>query len=163
MRQRPADEVGASTVATSPSTGRRPGVSINDDNRFFFDALGRGELRFQQCPSCHQITHPPTPMCPACGSFERGTVASSGRGEVYSFIVNHHPQVPGFTYPLVVALVELDEGVRMVTNLVGVAPDEVHIGLPVELEVVVVDGDQVLPLFRPISRPMSTDDGTAAP
>jgi uncharacterized OB-fold protein len=76
-------------------------------------------------------------------------VTSSGRGTVYSYVVVHHPQVPAFDYPLPIAVVELQEGTRLVADLVGVAPDAVRIGMPVAVEFVAVDDELTLPLFRP--------------
>jgi uncharacterized OB-fold protein len=132
---------------------RRPRPSTNQDNAFFFDGAWAGKLLIQRCGGCGVLQHPPTPVCPRCGSFERGAVEPSGRGHVYSFVVNHHPPVRGFEYPLVVALVELEEGVRLVTNLVGIEPADVRIDLPVELELVPVDDELTLPMFRPAPSP----------
>lgn len=145
-----AGEAGAANAAARQEpAARRPRPSINQDNEFFFAGARDGKLLIQRCEGCGVLQHPPTPVCPECGSFDRGVVEPSGRGRVYSFVVNHHPQVAGFTYPLVVALVELDESVRLVTNLVGIEPSDVRIGLPVELELVPVDDDLTLPMFRP--------------
>ena len=76
-------------------------------------------------------------------------VPATGRGEVYSYVVYHYPAVPPFEVPYVVALVELEEAVRIVSNLVGVEPDEVAIGMPVEVTFEAVDEELTLPLFRP--------------
>ncbi len=88
-------------------------------------------------------------MCPACLSYDWEPFEVSGRGEVYSYTVNHHPKVPAFDYPLLVGLVELEEGLRMVSNLIGVEPAGVSIGMPVEVEFVECDPDLTLPMFRP--------------
>jgi uncharacterized OB-fold protein len=88
-------------------------------------------------------------MCPHCQSVEWDTVAASGRGTVYSFVVPHHPQVPAFEYPYVVALVELEEGTRLVSNVIDVDPADVSVGMPVEVRFVAVDDELTLPLFRP--------------
>ncbi len=84
-----------------------------------------------------------------CRSFEWDTVEASGRGTVYSYVVVHHPQVPAFDYPLPIAVVELEEGTRLVADLVGVEPDAVVIGAPVTVEFVAVDDELTLPMFRP--------------
>jgi uncharacterized OB-fold protein len=73
----------------------------------------------------------------------------SGRGTVYTFTVTHYPQFPGFQTPFVVALVELEEGPRVVSNLIDVDASQVTIGMPVEVAFVRVDPDLILPLFRP--------------
>ena len=79
-----------------------------------------------------------------------GTVAATGRGEVFSFVMPHHPAFPWFEYPYIVALVELEEGVRVVANLVGVTPDDAAIGMAVQVEFEHHDNDVVLPVFRPV-------------
>ena len=84
-----------------------------------------------------------------CQSFDWDTVEASGRGHVYSFVVNHYPQVPAFDYPLAVGLIELEEGTRLVANVVGVDPADIAIGLPVEVEFVDFDEDLTLPAFHP--------------
>jgi uncharacterized OB-fold protein len=151
---------GSVPAAGQAPAPRRPRPSTNQDNEFFFAGAREGKLLIQRCGGCGILQHPPTPVCPECGSFERGVVEPCGRGQVYSFVVNHHPQVPGFAYPLVVALVELEEGVRLVTNLVGIDPADVHIGMPVELELVPVDDELTLPMFRPADAQARTDAET---
>ncbi|HLG92588.1 MAG TPA: bifunctional MaoC family dehydratase N-terminal/OB-fold nucleic acid binding domain-containing protein, partial [Acidimicrobiales bacterium] len=128
---------------------RRPRPALTKDNAFFFEGARAGRLLIQRCSGCGRLRHPPRPACAHCGSLDWDTVESSGRGHVYSFVVNHHPQVPGFEYPLVVALVELDEGTRLVSNLLGVGRDQVRIGMPVVAEMVEVDEELTLPMFRP--------------
>jgi len=128
---------------------KRPRPSITRDNAFWFDAAKEGKLLIQKCASCGQLRHPPGPMCPSCHSLEWGTIEASGRGTVYSFVVNHYPQVPAFEYPLVVAVIELDEGTRFVSNIIGVDAADVEIGMPVVAEFVAFDEDLTLPQFRP--------------
>jgi uncharacterized OB-fold protein len=91
-------------------------------------------------------------MCPACGAARPGYVIAVGTGEVYSYVVQHHPPVPGKQMPLVVALVALPEGVRMVGELLGVSPDRARIGLPVRVEFVRIDEALTLPAWREDSR-----------
>ena len=88
-------------------------------------------------------------MCPECHSLEWDTVESSGRGVVYSFVVAHHPPIPPFEYPNVIVLVELEEGTRIVANIKGCEPDDIHIGMKVEgiVEPVSDDDDLKLPFF----------------
>jgi uncharacterized protein len=127
----------------------RPRPALTEDNAFFFDGARRGALLIQRCASCATLRHPPRPACAVCGSFEWDTVTASGRGTVYSYVVVHHPQVPAFDYPLPIAVVELEEGTRLVADLLGVAPGDVTIGMPVAVEFVAVDDELTLPLFRP--------------
>jgi len=124
----------------------RPAVS--PDTAFFWDGTAAGELRIQRCGGCGALRHPPGPMCPACGAARPGYVVAAGAGEVYSYVVQHHPPVPGKQLPIVVALVALPEGVRMVGELLGVSPDRVRVGLPVRVEFVRVDEALTLPAWR---------------
>jgi uncharacterized OB-fold protein len=139
--------------ASSSGKPPRPRPAITQDNAFFFEGTKQGKLLIQRCASCGRLRHPPRPMCSECRSLEWDTVEASGRGTVYSFVVNHHPQVPAFDYPLVVALVELDEGTRLVSNVVGVEPSEVRVGMPVEVELVAFDAELTLPQFHPAGGP----------
>jgi len=127
----------------------RPRPAITHDIAFFFEGARDGTLLIQRCAQCGILRHPPRPACASCGSFEWDTVTSSGRGTVYSFVVMHHPQIPGFDYPLPIAVVELEEGTRLVGDLIGVDPAEVRIGMPVVVEMVAVDPELTIPMFRP--------------
>ena len=91
----------------------------------------------------------PRSICPSCWSDRLEWVEPKGTGTVHSFTVLHHPKFPGYEYPLVCALIELDEGTRIVSNLVGCAPSDVRIGMPVGLSIEPVDDEMKLPLFRP--------------
>ena len=130
-------------------TARPPRPTMNADSRFFWEGVEKRELRIQRCGGCGRLCHPPRPMCPGCRSLEWDHVVSSGRGEVYSFVVHHHPPVYGFETPFAVALVELEEGTRMVGNVAGLPADEVRVGLPVEVEYVRVQDQWTLPSWRP--------------
>jgi uncharacterized protein len=126
----------------------RPAPVLTEDNRFFWEAAAEGRLVAQRCLGCGRIHHPPRPMCPACHSLEHDQVELSGRGRVYSYAVLHHPQNPKFAYPLLTALVDLDEGIRMVTNIVGLEPGEVRIGMPVRVTFAPTAGGGSIPLFE---------------
>jgi uncharacterized protein len=127
----------------------RPRPALTLDNAFFFEGARAGKLLIQRCASCGTLRHPPRPACAECGSFEWDTVEASGKGTVYSYVVVHHPQIPPFEYPLPIAVVELEEGTRLVADLVEVDPEAVTIGMPVRVEFVAVDEELTLPLFRP--------------
>ena len=120
-------------LAPDPDPALRPRPAINGDNEFFWDGARKHELRIQQCTGCGALHNPPTPRCPRCGSFDMGWTVSSGKGRLYSFAVPHFPQVDGFRYPVLVGLVELDEGVRLVANIVGITRDQLHVGMPLEV------------------------------
>ncbi|MGH2662307.1 MAG: OB-fold domain-containing protein [Actinomycetota bacterium] len=147
LKFRPGD--GAQRTDGTEVAQRRPRPAMNQDTEFFWQGAARGELLIQRCSSCGELRHPPGPMCPRCRSTEWDTVRASGRGEVYSFVVHHHPPIPGFEPPFVVALVGLEEGTRLVSNVVDVDPAEVTIGMPVEVTFVGVDEDLAVPVFRP--------------
>jgi uncharacterized OB-fold protein len=140
-----------------PGTGRQPAAarpprprpSLTADNRWWFEALQRHELRIQRCSSCRTLRHPPRPVCHRCGSLDWDSVEAAGTGTVYSFVVNHYPQAPAFDYPLAIGLIELSEGTRLVANVVGVEPSGVRIGLPVRVEFVDHDAALTLPAFHP--------------
>ncbi|MFD7064107.1 bifunctional MaoC family dehydratase N-terminal/OB-fold nucleic acid binding domain-containing protein [Streptomyces sp. NPDC059906] len=132
-----------------PPPALRPRPAINRDNAFFFDGAKEHRLLIQRCAACSVLRHPPGPCCPECNSLEWDTVEASGRGHVYSYVVNHHPRHPAFDFPLLVAVVELAEGTRLITNLTGVAPDDVEIDMPVVLDWLDADPDLTLPVFRP--------------
>jgi uncharacterized OB-fold protein len=87
-------------------------------------------------------------MCPHCRSTEWNTVEASGRGTIYSFVFHHHPTIPPFEAGHPIALIELEEGTRIVTDLVGARPEQIAIGIPVEVEFNAVDDELVLPQFR---------------
>jgi uncharacterized OB-fold protein/acyl dehydratase len=127
----------------------RPRPALTQDNAFWFEGAREHRLLIQRCARCGRLRHPPGPMCPACHSYEWDTVDANGRGAVYSFVVNHYPQVPAFDYPLAIGLIELEEGTRLVTNLIGVEPGDIRIGMPVEVEWVDHDPDLSLPAFKP--------------
>jgi uncharacterized OB-fold protein/acyl dehydratase len=126
--------------------------AIGPDTRFFWDGVRDGELRIQRCAECGRLRHPPGPMCPQCNATKRDHVAASGRGTLHSYVVHHHPAVPGLDPPFVVALVDLEEGVRMVGNLLDCPPDQVLIGMPVELVFQEMDDELTLPQWRPAGR-----------
>jgi uncharacterized protein len=122
---------------------------VTRDTAFFWAGTAAGELRIQRCRACGALRHPPGPMCPACGTAsDGGYVVAAGTGEVFSYVVHHHPPVPGKQLPMVVALVQLPEGVRMVGEMPGVRPDQVRIGLPVRVTFVRIDDDLTLPAWQ---------------
>ena len=125
---------------------------LNDLNRPFWTGGERGELCLLRCRACKHWIHPPAPICPACLSREVAAEATSGRARVATFTVNHQPWIPGFAPPYVIAIVELAEqtGLRLTTNLIGCAPGDVRIGMPVRA--VFEQHDEVwIPLFEPVA------------
>jgi uncharacterized OB-fold protein len=155
----PSAPPGVSRPEVSRPEVSRPEVSrsevirpvISPDTAFFWDGTAVGELRIQRCAGCGTLRHPPGPRCPSCGSMTAAHVVAAGTGDVYSYVVHHHPPVPGKKLPIVIALVQLPEGVRIVGELLGVGPDQVRIGLPVRAEFIRADADVTLPAWRAIS------------
>ena len=124
---------------------------VGHDNQAWWDRINEGVLPIQRCKECGTLRHPPRPMCWKCQSLEWEHVAASGVGTVYSYVVVRRPPFPGYEYPLVVAVVELEEGTRIVSNLIGIDPQDVKIGMPVRVSIEDVDEELKLPLFRPAS------------
>jgi len=92
-------------------------------------------------------------MCPVCHSLAVDVVELSGRGAVYSYAILHHPQHPAFEFPVLIVLVDLEEGVRLLSNLTGVATDEVRVGMPVEVHFAPTTDGMAVPQFRPVTAP----------
>ncbi|MBE3002388.1 MaoC family dehydratase N-terminal domain-containing protein [Nocardiopsis sp. HNM0947] len=127
----------------------RPRPAVNRDNAFWFEAAREHRLVIQRCVSCGELRHPPGPCCPHCRSFEWDTVQASGDAHVHTFTVVHHPRHPAFDLPHIVAVVDLAEGTRLITDLVGTAPEHVRVGMPVRLRWLEADPDLTLPVFAP--------------
>jgi uncharacterized OB-fold protein len=136
-------------VATGPSFRLLPRLS--DDVAFFWTAGADGVLRFQRCNDCGFRIHPPGPVCPRCLSRNLAPEDVSGRGRVETFSVNHQQWIPG-SEPYIIAWVSIDEqpDIRLTTNLVDVEPEDVTIGMPVEV-VFEQNDDVYIPLFRPVT------------
>jgi uncharacterized OB-fold protein len=127
----------------------RPAPSMTADSQFFWDGVKDGRLLIQRCATCGALRHPPRPMCPHCHSLTWDTLESSGKGTVYSFVMPRHPQLPFFDDDYIVALIELEEGTRLVSNVVDVAPEDTRIGMAVVVRFDEFDGGVVLPVFTP--------------
>lgn len=142
--------------APAPSVGVRPPVPVGRDNAVFWEGVEERELRIQRCEGCGVLRHPPQPLCDLCGSTDQGYVVASGRGVVYSHVTHHYPPLPGVVLPHTVLLVELEEGVRLVSELAaGVDHAQVRVGLPVTLEFATVPGGTLRPVFRPAAQEAS--------
>ncbi len=123
------------------------------DSDGFWESVKRHQMALQKCLDCGAFHFPPSDMCPECWSFNTQWTPVSGKGKVFSFVVFHqryHPAWEG-DVPYDVTLVELEEGPRMLTNVVGVKPDEIKVGLPVEVAYDDVTPEATLPKFRPLS------------
>lgn len=165
LKYRPAAPKGKAEGPEAPGKGTarsgerrgggsvRPRPVINRDNAGFWKGVSAHQLLIQCCGACGTLRFPWLPGCNACGSPEWETVEASGEGTVFSYVVMHHPPFPAFSTsedaePYAVALVELAEGVRMVSNVIGVPYDKVRVGMPVRLEFLRTDPGLELPAFR---------------
>ncbi len=126
----------------------RPRVDL--DNQGFWEAVKQHKLVFQKCKDCGLLVHRPRPMCPRCNSMEREWSPSTGKGVVYSWVnfVYANAAYPGIKVPYTVVVVEMAEGVRMISNLYDVKPEEVYVGMPVEVVFDDIADDLTLPKFR---------------
>ena len=133
------------------TVSRAPLPQPTPESKPFFDALKERRLLIQRCQECGHAYYYPRPFCPACLSGRVEWEQASGRGKLYSFVINQRA-APGFVAPYIIAVVELDEGPRMMTNLVDVEPDPelVRCEMPVEIVFDDVDDNFTLPRFRPI-------------
>jgi uncharacterized OB-fold protein len=124
---------------------------VNPQTEFFWTSGKDGVLRFLCCTTCGYFVHPPSPICPRCFTKTLEPKAVSGKATVATFTINIQPWIPGFDPPYVIAIVEIDEqpSVRLMTNIVGCPPEEVRIGMPVQVEFAEYD-DVWLPLFTPV-------------
>jgi uncharacterized OB-fold protein len=116
----------------------------------FWEGTRLGELRLQRCAPCGQVYFPPRPVCPRCASRDVRVFAASGRGRLHSYVIPQRA-APGFRAPYVIALVELEEGPRMLANLEGVepVPEALPLDLPLEAVFERVTDEIALPRFRP--------------
>jgi uncharacterized protein len=137
---------GVSTVSES----KRPLPVPTPETRHFWDGCRQSELRLQRCNDCSHAYFPPRPFCPKCSSTSVSVFAASGRATLYSYVIHHRP-APGFDPPYAIAVVQLAEGPRMMTNLVEVAQTRaaLQLDMPLEVTFTTVTDDIHLPLFRP--------------
>lgn len=108
----------------------------NRDFDFFYRGLEAGRLVVQKCTQCGTLRSLPTPACAQCHSLDWEEFTLSGKGVIHSYVVHYHPPLPGFTSPHPVALVDTEEGVRMMGAMDGTDPGTLSIGLPVTAEFV---------------------------
>lgn len=130
----------------------KPLPKLNGDTLPFWEGCGKHELRFQQCPECGHVRWPPSVLCPQCHATKTGWLVSRGMGSVYTFAVYHTAFHPGFAgeLPYTVAVVELDEGPHLLTNIVNCPPEKVTCGMRVGVVWEDVDQNISLPKFSPL-------------
>lgn len=120
------------------------------ETQHFWDGTREGELRLQRCDDCSHTYFPPRPFCPTCGSRRVSIVKASGKATLYSYVISHRP-APGFSAPYAVAVVELAEGPRMMTNIVDCpqTPEALQLDMPLEVTFQKQSDTVTLPIFRP--------------
>jgi uncharacterized OB-fold protein len=134
-----------------PKKYAKPLPHLDEENRPFWEALQRHELYVQRCRDCGDLRFHPRAQCTQCLSPRTEWVKSSGRGKVYTFTATYQNQAPGWreSLPYIMSWVELDEGVKMLTNLIDCRPEDVKIGMPVEVVYEDVTPQVTLAKFRP--------------
>lgn len=133
------------------STPARARPKPTPETQHFWDGTAAGELRLQRCDSCAKTYFPPRPFCPGCGSRAVSIFRASGKATLYSYVINHRPAAPGFTPPYAIAVVTLEEGPRMMTNIIDCPQTPEALVLDMQLEVAFEKLDETiaLPVFRP--------------
>ena len=125
--------------------------TIEGESRAFWDALNEQRLTIGSCNSCGKVHYYPRPFCPHCWSDDVGLVEASGEGTLYTFSVVHMNDLPPFNeqVPYVAAMVDLAEGVRVTTNIVGCEPDALEIGMKLTVDFESIDDGVTKAVFRP--------------
>ena len=155
LRFKPAEsQAAASDAGTSddalPQKPSRIKPPMGHDNGWWWDRVAEDEIiPIQRCMNCQKLRHPPRPMCDGCGSQDFDSVAASGKATVHTFTVIHYPQVPGYEYPIIAIIVDLEEGERMASTLTECKPEDVSIGMAVEALIHEDEDGFKIPLFRP--------------
>jgi uncharacterized protein len=128
----------------------KPIPAITPDMREFFDGARAGRLMVQKCDNCGTLRFPAHDLCSKCNSTASRWVPVSGRGEVFSFNIMHQHYHPGFAkeVPYAVVVVELEEGCKFISNLLGVKPHDIRCGMPVEVTFEKLNEDVSIPKFR---------------
>jgi uncharacterized OB-fold protein len=113
-----------------------------------------GELRLQRCLACSKAYFPPRPFCPACASTDVKVFASTGKGTLFSYLI-HHRAAPGFIPPYAIAVVQLNEGPRLMSNIIECpqTPEALQLDMPLEVTFLKLSDRITLPVFRPVKRP----------
>ena len=131
----------------------RPLPVITPETAHFWEGTREGELRLQRCSDCERVYFPPRPFCPSCTGTHIATVVASGRATLVSYVISHLP-APGFTPPYVIAIVALEEGPQMLTNIVGCdpSPEALELDMPLRVQFTRATDDITLVLFAPAQR-----------
>jgi len=139
---------------------KRPLPLLTASNRFFWTAGAEGKLRFKRCVACHNIIHPPVPVCGECLGREQEIVTVSGRATLAAVTVNHQMWMPAFPPPYVIGIVEIEEqeNVRLTTNIINCAEADLKIGMQLQVDFEHCE-DVYLPVFKPLEAGTISDEG----
>ena len=120
------------------------------ETRHFWDGTKAGKLLLQRCGDTGRVYFPPRPFSPFTGTRNVEVVEASGRATLYSYVIHHRP-VPGFTPPYAIAVVQLEEGPRLMTNIIDCpqTPEALVLDMPLQVAFEAMDDEITLPLFRP--------------
>ncbi len=133
--------------------GKRPLPKPTPETQHFWDGTKAGELRLQTCNDCSKTYFPPRPFCPKCGSRSVKVVKASGKARLFSYVIHARPS-PGFDPPYAIAVVELAEGPRMMTNIVDCpqTPEALQLDMPLEVTFDKQSEAISLPMFKPAGK-----------
>ena len=131
----------------------KPLPGTDEENKPFWNYCKQHELRMQKCLQCGKIRYPVSPICPHCLSMESEWVKLSGKGRVYSFAIIRRAPHPAFAgeVPYTVAIIETEEGPRLISNVIGCRPEDVQIDMPVEVVFEDITEEFALPKFKPLA------------
>jgi uncharacterized OB-fold protein len=134
--------------------GSRPLPEPTPETAHFWEGTREGKLRLQRCDACGHAYFPPRPFCARCAHRKVSIVEASGRATLYSYVIHHRP-APGFEPPYSIAVVELEEGPRMMTNIVNTpqTPEALRLDMPLRVVFQRVSDTITLPLFEPAPEP----------
>ena len=132
------------------SNGDRVIPTPTPETKHYWEGAKDGKLILQKCNDCSDNYFPPRPFCPKCGSRSVQEFQASGKGSLYSYVINHLPS-PGFTPPFAIAVVELEEGPRLMSNIVECeqTPEALELDMPLEVTFEKLNDDITLPQFKP--------------
>ena len=133
-------------------TYKKPLPQVNSDTKPFWNGCRKHELRFQKCLDCGHVRWPPSIICTQCHSSNTEWIISSGKGKIYTYVIFHQVFHKGFVedVPYVTASVELEEGPRLLSNVVEYDVNDIYCEMPVEVVWEEISEEFTLPKFRPL-------------